>query len=208
MNKKLNPKSRKELEAAGVFPEKNYIKPVSHRVMEETVMEKQKLEEECARLLTEVEAEEQYMLSMPATHLEFCDHYVNGDVGVAGDARQSYIRAFQRKITKREASAFLRKKHIAKKIKELYEEKQGMLYAKRIYIEEKLEAIVDECVKAKFRDRYGNLQSPAAMRSVAVNALKTLNDMNGFNAPVEIKDNTEKKTGIHFNLIMPDENKE
>lgn len=205
MSKKLTPKSRKELQELGIHPDKNYIKPISHQQVEKAIREKQELEIKNERLQKELELEEQYALSMPPQYMDFCDHFVYGDPGVAGDARQSYIRAFGVKITKREASAFIRKKSIAKRIKELYEENAESTYAKRIYVEEKLITIIDECVKAKFKDKFGNIISPAAMRSVAVNALKVYNDMNGFNAPVEIRDTTEQKTGIHFNLIVPEE---
>ena len=65
--------------------------------------------------------------------------------------------------------------------------------------------IADECATAKFSDKFGVALSPAALRSVAVNAVKTLTDMYGIKEDIAHKVMLEGSDGegITFNLIAP-----
>ena len=59
-------------------------------------------------------------------------------------------------------------------------------------------------------DRFGTALSPAALRSVAVNAISKLTDMYGIKEDIAHKVMVEGADGdgITFNLIMPEKNKE
>lgn len=65
--------------------------------------------------------------------------------------------------------------------------------------------ISDECSTATFQDKWGTDLSPAALRSVAVNAIKTLADIYGIKEDVAHKISLEGTDGegITFNLIAP-----
>ena len=65
--------------------------------------------------------------------------------------------------------------------------------------------IADECAVATYTDKFGVELSPAALRSVAVNAVKTLTDMYGIKEDIAHKVMLEGSDGegITFNLIAP-----
>lgn len=65
--------------------------------------------------------------------------------------------------------------------------------------------IADECATANFEDKFGTRLSPAALRSVSVNAIKTLTDMYGIKEDIAHKVMFEGSDGegITFNLIAP-----
>lgn len=65
--------------------------------------------------------------------------------------------------------------------------------------------IADECATATFEDKFGTALSPAALRSVSVNAIKTLTDMYGIKEDIAHKVMLEGSDGegITFNLIAP-----
>lgn len=65
--------------------------------------------------------------------------------------------------------------------------------------------IADECATANFADKFGVALSPAALRSVSVNAIKTLTDMYGIKEDIAHKVMLEGADGegITFNLIAP-----
>lgn len=75
---------------------------------------------------------------------------------------------------------------------------------------ETLLKIVDECSTLHVEDRFGNPLSPAALRSVAVNAVAKLTDMYGIKEDIAHKVMLEGADGdgITFNLIMPQSEKE
>lgn len=75
---------------------------------------------------------------------------------------------------------------------------------------EMLLKIADECSTSVFQDRWGVDMSPAALRSVAVNALSKVADMYGIKEDIAHKVMLEGADGegITFNLIMPDNNKD
>ncbi len=75
---------------------------------------------------------------------------------------------------------------------------------------ETLLKIADECSTLMVVDRWGNTQSPAALRSVAVNAISKLTDMYGIKEDIAHKVMLEGADGdgITFNLIVPEVNKD
>lgn len=75
---------------------------------------------------------------------------------------------------------------------------------------ETLLKIADECSTATFEDKFGTKLSPAALRSVAVNAISKLTDMYGIKEDIAHKVMLEGADGegITFNVIMPEKNKE
>lgn len=75
---------------------------------------------------------------------------------------------------------------------------------------ETLLKIADECSTMRCRDRFGIELSPAALRSVAVNAIGKLTDMYGIKEDIAHKVTLENAggDGITFNLVMPEPSKE
>lgn len=75
---------------------------------------------------------------------------------------------------------------------------------------ETLLKIADECSTLMVEDRFGKTLSPAALRSVAVNAIAKLTDMYGIKEDIAHKVMLESAEGdgITFNLVMPKSNKE
>lgn len=75
---------------------------------------------------------------------------------------------------------------------------------------ETLLKIADECSTLMVEDRFGNTLSPAALRSVAVNAITKLTDMYGIKEDIAHKVMLESADGdgITFNLVMPKSNNE
>lgn len=75
---------------------------------------------------------------------------------------------------------------------------------------ETLLKIADECSTLICEDKFGVLLSPAALRSVAVNAIGKLTDMYGIKEDIAHKVMLEGANGdgITFNLIVPESSKE
>lgn len=75
---------------------------------------------------------------------------------------------------------------------------------------ETLLKIAEECSVLTVEDRWGNALSPAALRSVAVNAIKELTNMYGIKEDIAHKVMLEGADGdgITFNLVVPQANKE
>ena len=74
---------------------------------------------------------------------------------------------------------------------------------------ETLLKIADECSTLMCVDKFGTPLSPAALRSVAVNAISKLTDMYGIKEDIAHKVMLEGTNGdgIVFNLVMPESNK-
>ena len=74
------------------------------------------------------------------------------------------------------------------------------------FLTENLKHIIEETSTAVYRDRRGNKLSPAALRSVAVAASKTLMDMYPVKEAQVSKLNIEGggENGIVFNVIVPE----
>ena len=138
----------------------------------------------------------------------FCDLFANGEAPFGGNAARCYQEVFNdtSNLAKNRASRLLARPHIQEYLKSLdeltYEEAKYM----KIFLRENLTSIIQECTHAEFRDRKGTLLSPAALRSVAVNATKALMDLYPVKEAQISKINIDggEGGGITFNVIMPD----
>ncbi len=142
----------------------------------------------------------------------FCDLYVHGEIPFGGDATKCYREVYNdnSNLAKSRATRMLARPEIQAYLKTLdglpYEESKYM----KIFLRERLTHIINECSTYELRDRKGNLQSPAALRSIAVQASKVLVDMYGVKEANVNKINIEGngEGGITFNVIMPTSAKE
>lgn len=141
----------------------------------------------------------------------FCDLYVNGEVPFGGNAARCYEEVFGNRTTRTKslATRMLARPEIQEYLKSLdelpYEEAKYM----KTFLRENLVSIIQECSSAEYRDRKGTLQSPAALRSVAVNASKALMELYPVREAHVSKINIDGagEGGITFNVIMPDQTK-
>lgn len=140
----------------------------------------------------------------------FCELYATGDVPFTGNAVRCYQEAYNdnSKKARNKALLLLNREDIQEKITEL--NKLSIEEAKSIkaFLTGNLRHIIEECASASFIDRRGNPISPAAMRSVAVSASKTLMEMypvkEAQTTKVAIDNNGE--AGVVFNVIIPGNN--
>lgn len=137
----------------------------------------------------------------------FCDLYANGEAPFGGNASRCYQEVFNDKsrMAKSRAARMLARPEIQEYLKSLdelsYEETKYM----KVFLRENLTSIIQECAEAEYRDRKGTMLSPAALRSVAVNASKALMDLCDLRGTQVSKINIEGsgEGGITFNVIMP-----
>lgn len=142
----------------------------------------------------------------------FCDLFAHGEAPFGGNAARCYQEVFNdtSKRTKSRASRLLARPEIQEYLKSLdeltYEEAKYM----KTFLRENLISIIEECSTAELRDRKGVIQSPAAMRSIAVNAVKALMELYPVKAAQENKLKIEGsgEGGITFNVIMPEQPKQ
>lgn len=142
----------------------------------------------------------------------FCDLYANGEAPYGGNASRCYQEVFNDKsrLTKSRAARMLARPEIQEYLKSLdelsYEETKYM----KVFLRENLTSIIEECSQAEYRDRKGTMLSPAALRSVAVNASKALMELCALKGAQVSKINIEGagEGGITFNVIMPEQSKE
>lgn len=141
----------------------------------------------------------------------FCELFVNGEAPYGGNAARCYQEVFNdtSRLSKNRASRMLARPEIQEYLKSLdgltYEEAKYM----KILLRENLISIINECSQAEYRDKKGTLLSPAALRSVAVNASKALMELYPVKAAHESKLSIEGagEGGITFNVIMPEQTK-
>lgn len=139
----------------------------------------------------------------------FCELYANGEAPFGGNAARCYQEVFNDKTyqTKGRATRMLARPEIQEYLKSLdelpYEEAKYM----KTFLRENLVSIIEECSNAEYRDRKGTLQSPAALRSVAVNASKALMELYPVKEAHVSKINIDGagEGGITFNVIMPEQ---
>lgn len=142
----------------------------------------------------------------------FCDLFAHGEAPFGGNAARCYQEVFNdtSKRTKSRAARLLARPEIQEYLKSLdeltYEEAKYM----KTFLRENLISIIEECSTVELRDRKGVIQSPAAMRSIAVNAVKALMELYPVKAAQENKLKIEGsgEGGITFNVIMPEQPKQ
>lgn len=163
------------------------------------------------------------------TELEerFCLIYASGPAPYNGDAKNTYDLVF--KNVKRPymageyyelvqddvdtalyARQLMIRNEIKSRIEEIQSENVMNATTLRPRLTETLLKIADECSTLVCVDKFGTKISPAALRSVAVNAISKLTDMYGIKEDIAHKVMLEGADGdgITFNLIVPEAKKE
>lgn len=136
------------------------------------------------------------------------DLVFNGNTGLLFDPSKKGIDRY----TQNEVSLsiavrdFMLRDDIKDRIDQLKSENLVNATTLRPRLTETLLKIIDECSTLHVVDRWGNTMSPAALRSVAVNAIGKLTDIYGIKEDIAHKVMLEGADGdgITFNLIMPD----
>jgi hypothetical protein len=137
----------------------------------------------------------------------FCDLYVNGERPYVGDAHECYKAVFKElSKTGLEVIHYMARQEIKERIEELQEQNVVDTVALKKFLTRNLIGIVKEASTGSYLDRHGREISPAAMRSVAVNASKALMDMYPIKEAQVSKVNIEGggEGGITFNVIVPE----
>lgn len=140
----------------------------------------------------------------------FCELYVNGDAPFAGNPTKCYAEAFGKTSGYIRAKALrcLAREDIQKHLEELekltYEETKYM----KKFLTQSLTKIVEECSTKEYVNRRGTPMSPAALRSVAVNASKALMDMYPVKEAQKLSIEGNEEGGITFNIVVPEKPKE
>lgn len=144
---------------------------------------------------------------------KFCLLYVNAPAPYAGNATKCYtaVYGWDRKTDPEgvqsalSAHRFMQRQEIKDRISQLEELNVVDATTLRPRLTQTLLKIADECSTSSYTDRWGIPQSPAALRSVAVNAIKTLSDIYGIKEDVAHKVSLEGAdgSGVVINVIAP-----
>ena len=156
--------------------------------------------------------------SITPNEKKFCEYYVKGSAPYAGDAALCYLKIFhpeKQKILDKHNEDDMNEAAISSmelmsrpEIQEYIDALIASSYQKneaiKMFVTESLKAIIREASVAQYRDRNGTLLSPAPLRSVAVNAAKTLADLYPIKAAQQINLNGgDGNNGVTFNIIVP-----
>lgn len=158
---------------------------------------------------------------------KFCMVYACGPSPYNGNAKKTYSLVFKGKtgllydpdednqVTEDvddaiAVHALMLRDDIRERIDKIQSENVVTAASLRPRLTENLLKISDECSTMTVKDRFGNTISPAALRSVAVNAIKGLAEMYGIKEAIAHKVMLEGADGegITFNLIMPESSRE
>lgn len=143
--------------------------------------------------------------------LEFCELYVNGGFGVAGDHNECYKDVFGSEDKKAARKLIARqdiKDHVKSLIEDFKNNEEHRALAIKIQVTDTLQKVMRETSTDVYRTPKGHALSPAPLRSVSVNAAKALADMYVDKPSVSQKLQLESdgKGGIVFNVIVPKTN--
>ena len=140
--------------------------------------------------------------------IAFCELYINGTAPYAGNPAKCYHDVFPEKASKGRGAAIrlLNQPHIQEYIEELEAMNAFDAKRKREYLARHLENIIEETSTANYTDRRGIVISPAAIRSVCVQAMKLYADL----YPVKDRQAAQSNEnigsgGITFNVIVPNQ---
>lgn len=138
------------------------------------------------------------------------DLVFRGETGLLYDPDAIELKAKKQVDTSIAVRSLMRRDDIRDRIDQIQSECLVNATTLRPRLTETLLKIVDECSTLTVEDRFGTPMSPAALRSVAVNAISKLNDMYGIKEDIAHKVMLEGADGdgITFNLIVPESNKE
>lgn len=175
-----------------------------------------------------MEDEKEYELS--ELEAQFCLLYVNAPAPYGGNPAKCYKAVFnkpseeickysmqdsdeerrnaQRVNFELSAKVLMQKPAVIKRIEELEDLTVVNATTLRPKLTKMLLKVSEECSESVYEDRFGNKMSPAALRSVAVSAIKELNDMYGIKEDIAHTVKLEGKdgAGIVFNVIAPESN--
>lgn len=147
--------------------------------------------------------------------IKFCLIYTSGPAPYAGNEARCYQLVFNestRELSGMEeieislkAREFMNREDVKEYIDGLNALNVINASTLRPRLTQTLLKIADECAEATFEDKFGTKLSPAALRAVSVNAIKTLTDMYGIKEDIAHKVMLEGSDGdgITFNLIAP-----
>lgn len=158
---------------------------------------------------------------------KFCLVYASGPSPYQGNAKKTYDLVYNgARGTMVDPDVYEQEKHevevalqahqlmvrddIRDRIEQIQSETIVNASTLRPRLTETLLKIADECSTMEVTDRWGRTASPAALRSVAVNAINKLTDMYGIKEDIAHKVMLEGADGdgVIFNLIMPNSNKD
>jgi len=155
---------------------------------------------------------------------KFCMVYACGPAPYNGNAKKTYDLVFNNTPSRYMAGEYyelvedvddsirakkmLMREDIKQRIEQIQEDNMINAAILRPRLTETLLKIADECSTLVCEDRFGVKISPAALRSVAVNAISKLTDMYGIKEDIAHKVMLEGADGdgITFNLIVPEKN--
>ena len=140
--------------------------------------------------------------------IDFCDLYVNGGFGVAGDYIACYKEAFGIE-DKRAARRLMARPEVKDKIKENIEDfknnEENQAIDMKIQITDTLQKAMKETSTDVYATPKGHKLSPAPLRAVAVNSAKALADLH-LKKPAQSHDvnlGSSGDSGIIFNVVAP-----
>lgn len=158
---------------------------------------------------------------------KFCWVYASGPAPYNGNAKETYNLVFNKKArpymagefyelagdemdTEMLARQLVLREDIKARIEQIQSDSMVSAATLRPRLTETLLRIADECSTLVCVDKFGTKISPAALRSVAVNAIGKLTDMYGIKEDIAHKVMLEGADGdgITFNLIVPQGNKD
>lgn len=141
---------------------------------------------------------------------KFCLLYVNAPAPYGGNERKCYQAVFRDKFyndveASIEARELMRKEAVRKRIEDLQENNIVNAATLRPRLTQTLLKVAEECSEDKYKDRFGIELSPAALRSVSVNAIRLLSDMYGIKEDIAHKVSIEGNggSGVTINVIAP-----
>lgn len=140
--------------------------------------------------------------------IDFCDLFVYGGFGVAGDPDACYKEAFG-VVNKRNARRLMARPEVKEKIKEFIEEfkndEENQAIAMKIQITDTLQKVMKETSTDIYKTPKGHSLSPAPLRAVAVNSAKALADMyvKKQSQSHDVNLGTGGDGGIVFNVVVP-----
>jgi hypothetical protein len=155
-------------------------------------------------------------MSKPKTltqkEINFCELFVFGCEPYLGNARKCYQDVFGDlgQTALMNARSLLEREDVKEYIQELNRISGYGTEELKNRLTEKLLRIIDETSEAVYKDRRGTPLSPAALRSVAVQATKTLMEMYPLRVAQEnkLEIGGGGEGGIVFNVVVPEKRKE
>lgn len=153
--------------------------------------------------------------TLTETEKKFCLIYTNGPAPYVGNEVRCYQLVFNDSTheptgeleieVSLQAHEFMNREDVKEYIDKLNALSVVNAASLRPRLTQTLLKIMDECSTAKYQDKWGVELSPAALRSVAVNAADKLTSMYGIKEDIAHKISLEGADGegITFNLIAP-----